>query len=379
MEANIYSLIPIDSAQPMQQTNFFGVILIIIWYTFHRCRPTIKWIMYLLIMAFVIGHFGGFASADIVASDTVHYRQQQVRQLKGTIVDFNGQGLTIMLTSGQKRVIPAEQVIRIDSQRTPAQRAARLATKAGQFEKAASNYYRLLESGAEDRNWVQCEIRSELVLALRADGKHFQASKAFLQLFHKDPGTPYMHCIPLIWAGGFTPSPQAEATAVAWMEDLARPIAQLLGSSLLLGTRKSQQAERVLLNLAETAIPPLNALARAQWLRTQLPYASADKIELCRKTVEQLPLSLQGGPYYILSRLYERTGENRKAAVAAMRVAILDDANPNLAAEALLTAWKVSVEARLPTEAKKIYTELINTYPQSTAAAEAKQRKEDLD
>ena len=188
-----------------------------------------------------------------------------------------------------------------------------------------------------------------------------------------------MHCIPLIWAGGFTPSPQAEATAVAWMEDLARPIAQLLGSSLLLGTRKSQQAERVLLNLAETAIPPLNALARAQWLRTQLPYASADKIELCRKTVEQLPLSLQGGPYYILSRLYERTGENRKAAVAAMRVAILDDANPNLAAEALLTAWKVSVEARLPTEAKKIYTELINTYPQSTAAAEAKQRKEDLD
>ena len=90
-----------------------------------------------------------FAGAE--SSDMVHYRKlDYVRQLKGTVVDFNGQGLTIMLPSGQKRLIPAEQVIRIDSQRTPAQRAARLATKDGQFEKAASNYYRLLESGAED-------------------------------------------------------------------------------------------------------------------------------------------------------------------------------------------------------------------------------------
>ncbi len=364
----------------MRQTNFFSAAEGIRHFIYYRRIPSYTGSGSLLALSLTLGSFFSLMSADIDASDTVHYRQQErVRQLKGTVVDFNGRGLTIMVASGQKRLIPKEEVIRIDSQRTPAQRAARLATKDGQFEKAASNYYRLLENGAEERNWVQCEIRSELVLALRASGKYYQASKAFLQLFLQDPETPYMHCIPLIWVGGFTPSPQAEATAVVWMEDLARPIAQLLGCSLLLGTRKSQQAERVLLNLADTATPPINALARAQWLRTQLPYASAEKLELCRKTVEQLPLSLQGGGYYILSRLYERAGENRKAAVAAMRVAILNSNNPILAAEALLTAGKTSVKAKLPGEAKEIYTELIDTYPQSKAAVEAKQRKAALD
>ena len=62
-----------------------------------------------------------------------------------------------------------------------------------------------------------------------------------------------------------------------------------------------------------------------------------------------------------------------------MRVAILDDDNPDLAAEALLAAGKASVKAKLPAEAKQIYTELINTYPQSTAAADAEQRKDALD
>ena len=379
MAVSIYSSTPIDLVQPMLQTNFCLVVptnglaarlrssLIRPW---RRCLWT-------LILSF--GPLIVTATVEAELTDTVHYRQQnRLLQMKGTVVEFNGEGLTIAAPNGQKRVIPVEAVIRIESQRTPAQRAARLATKAGQFTKAASSYYRLLESGAEDRNWVQSEIISELVLALRADRKYYQASKAFLQLLRKDPRTPYIGSMPLIWAGGFTPSPQAEATALTWTKDPS-PAAQLLGSSLLLGTRKSQEAERVLLNVAESATPPFNALARAQWLRTQLPHVSEEKIRFCRQAVEQLPLSLQGGPYYILSRLYARAGENRKAAVAAMRVAILDDDNPDLAAEALLAAGKASVKAKLPAEAKQIYTELINTYPQSTAAADAEQRKDALD
>ncbi|MEC8338268.1 MAG: hypothetical protein VXZ84_09015, partial [Planctomycetota bacterium] len=61
--------------------------------------------------------------------------------MKGTVIEFNREGLTIVATNGQNRVIPADSVIRIESQRSPAQRAARLATEAGQFAKAASNYY----------------------------------------------------------------------------------------------------------------------------------------------------------------------------------------------------------------------------------------------
>ena len=62
-----------------------------------------------------------------------------------------------------------------------------------------------------------------------------------------------------------------------------------------------------------------------------------------------------------------------------MRVAILNDDNPDLAAEALLAAGKASMKAKLTAEAKQIYTELINTYPQSKAAADAKQKKAAID
>ena len=379
MAVSIYSLIRIDSVQPMQQTSFILFAPTGAFTARLRCSLIRPWRRCLWTLIFLFLSLIVPAKTDADSTDTVHYRQHnRTLQTKGTVIEFNREGLTIGATNGQKRVIPAEAVIRIESQRTPAQRAARLATKAGQFAKAASSYYRLLESGVEDRNWVQSEILSELVLALRADRKYYRASKAFLQLLRKDPRTPYLRSMPLIWAGGFTPSPQAEATALTWMKN-QNPATQLLGSSLLLGTQKSQEAERVLLNLAESSKPPINALARAQWLRTQLPHVSEEKIRYCQQAVEQLPLSLQGGPYYILSRLYAGAGENRKAAVAAMRVAILNEDNPNLAAEALLAAGKASMKAKLPVEAEQIYTELINTYPQSTAAADAKQRKSAID
>ena len=379
MAVSIYSSILIDSVQSMLQTSLFLFVPVGTFAVrlrsglIHPWRRRFCALLFLLVYPIV----PTITYAD--STDTVHYHQQnRTLQMKGTVIEFNREGLTIAASNGQKRVIPAESVIRIESQRTPAQRAARLATKAGQFAKAANNYYHLLESGIENRDWVQSEILSELVLTLRADKKYYQASKVFLRLLRKDPGTPYIGSMPLIWAGGFTPSPQAEATALTWTKD-PNPAAQLLGSSLLLGTRKSQEAEGVLLKLAESATAPFNALARSQWLRTQLPHASEEKIRFCQQAVEQLPLSLQGGPYYILSRLYAREGEYRKAAVAAMRVAILNDDNPDLAAEALLAAGKASMKAKLTAEAKQIYTELINTYPQSTAAADAKQKKAAID
>ena len=180
--------------------------------------------------------------ADATPTDTVYFQaqdpeqgaeQDKTRQLKGTIADFSGQGLRIISPNGQERLIPADSVIRIDTQRTPAQRAARLATKADQHTKAASTYYRLLQSEGEKRNWVRREILSELVLALRADGNYYQATKTFLQLLRDDPRTPYFNVIPLVWTGGTTLSPEAETTATRWLESQNR-LERLLGSSLYL-------------------------------------------------------------------------------------------------------------------------------------------------
>ena len=380
----IYFSIPIGSVLPKRGTNTTMAVTLYVFKICLQFKSSIRLIAYMLLLAIVA--FIQQTYADATPTDTVYFQaqdpeqgaeQDKTRQLKGTIADFSGQGLRIISPNGQESLIPADSVIRIDTQRTPAQRAARLATKADQHTKAASTYYRLLQSEGEKRNWVRREILSELVLALRADGNYYQATKTFLQLLRDDPRTPYFNVIPLVWTGGTTLSPEAETTATRWLESQDR-LERLLGSSLLLSSRKSQQAERVLNALAETATEPINSLAQAQWLRLRLPQATEQNIHACEQTIKQLPLSLQGGPYYILGRLYLAKGENRKAAVAAMRVPILYNGNPNLAAEALLTAGKAASQAGLIEDAKEIYSELINTYPKTTAAVDAQQRKSAL-
>lgn len=381
MVVRIYFSIPIGSVLPKRGTNTTMAVTVNVCKICLQFTSSIRLIAYMLLFAIVASIHR--AHADTTPTDTVyfqaqgqeqHQQQDKTRQLKGTIADFSGQGLRIISPNGQERLIPADSVIRIDTQRTPAQRAARLATKADQHTKAASTYYRLLQSEREKRNWVRREILSELILALRADGNYYQASKTFLQLLRDDPRTPYFNVIPLVWTGGTTLSLEADSTATGWLES-QNLHERLLGGSLLLSSRKSQQAERVLNALAETAAEPISSLAQAQWLRLRLPQATEQNIHTCEQTIKQLPLSLQGGPYYILGRLYLAKGKNRKAAVAAMRVPILYKSNPNLAAESLLTAGKATSQAGLIEDAKEIYSELINTYPKTTAAVDAQQRK----
>ena len=249
------------------------------------------------------------AYADTKQTDTVYFLERgRGRQVKGTVTDFNGQGLQILLPSGQERVISAKNITRIETKRTPAQRAARLAAKAGQNAKAASTYYRLLQSETESRSWVQREIFNELILALRADGKYFQASKVFLTLLGEDPGTPYFNAIPLVWTGGKTLLPQAESTAIKWLGS-QRAAERLLAGSLLLGSKNAQQAERVLEALKDSTREPIASLAAAQLLRLRLPQATEKDIQACRQTIDRLPLSLRGGPYYILGRTLCGAGE----------------------------------------------------------------------
>jgi len=101
--------------------------------------------------------------------DTIHYTDRgRMREMRGTVEKFNRRELQILLAGGQRRSIDAKKVVEIETLRTPGHRAARLAAANQQYAKASSGYFRLLESGSEDRDWVQREIRYELVLALAA-------------------------------------------------------------------------------------------------------------------------------------------------------------------------------------------------------------------
>ena len=376
MVAHTFSSTQIGSVLPMQKTNRQLTVCVTLGKPLLLLnRQWQQWKFLICIICFTFCFIVPLVFADASSKDKVYFVDKDTtRHIKGTIKEFDGEGLRIISTNGQERLIEAESVLRIDTQRLPGQRAARLAAKAGQYSKAAGTYYRILQTGAEKRNWIRREILSELVLTLRADGKEYQASKIFLQLLRDDPRTPYFDVIPLVWTGGTILSPEAEIAAAKWMKSEI-PAERLLGSSLLLGSRKSQQAESVLKTLAETAVRPIDSIAKVQGLRLGLHQVTEKNIQTCKQSIKQIPLSLRGGPYYILGRLYFSQKKYREAAVASMRVPILYSDNPILAAESLLIAGRAMSRSGLIKDAEHIYNELINTYPKTTAAADAKQRE----
>ena len=300
------------------------------------------------------------------------------RKLRGHILDYTGDGLQIVLPGGREKMIPPDQIVDVRlGDPSTAQRGARLAIEAGQFEKALSIYYKLLSSGAETRAWVQRDIRAEMIECQRALEQYDQAATSFIRLLEDDPKTPYFSSIPLVWLGGVPFAPKTLEDAKLWLSS-RQPTARLLGASFLLTSPDRERATEELMQLRENPDTTLSNLATAQWLRTRILKASPKDIRRCQKAIEGLPVQLRSGPYYVLGQLYAARKEHRQAASAMMHVPILFPKQQRLAAESLLTAGKSMGKSGLHNEAVRMYQEIISNYPKSIAASEAKQRLQEL-
>ncbi len=296
------------------------------------------------------------------------------RRLRGHILDYTGRGLKIMLPGGREQIIPTDQIVDVQlGEPSTAQVGAHLAIAAGQFEKALSIYYKLLNSGSETRTWVQREIRAEMVECQRALERYDQAAAGFIRLLKDDPKTPYFRSIPLVWLGGVPFAPKTLKDANMWLSS-NQPSVRLLGASFLLTGPDRARATEELRRLRENPDAMLSNLATAQWLRTRILTAAPEDIELCQKVIKNLPAQLRSGPYYILGQLYVARQQYRQAAIALMHVPILFPKQQRLAAESLLTAGKSMGKSGLLDEAVRMYQEVISNYPKSIAAGEAKQR-----
>jgi tetratricopeptide (TPR) repeat protein len=337
-------------------------------------------ILKLLCLIAAIFPGGLLAEEDRISPDIVTVaggKRADARRLKGRILDYTGRGLQLELLSGLEKVIPAEDILQIETNRTPQQRAARLAVKAGQIEKALRNYHRLLDTDVEERPWVRREILAELIECQRGLGLYDQAANNFIRLLEQDPNTPYLDAIPLLWAGGAQITPKTSKHAEARLASRV-PLVRLLGASFLLTSSHRERAAQVLMQLRENPDTIISSLATAQWLRTRVLKASQQDIRLCQQAIADLPAQLRSGPYYVLGQLYASRDEHRQAAIAMMHVPILYADQPRLAAESLLTAAKSMVKSGLVADAIRSYDELLTNYPKTTAAAEAKQRRREL-
>jgi len=321
--------------------------------------------IWLLTVAIAIGE-------DTVTVATGANRRGRSKQT-GEVLEYTGDGLVLKTSRGRKTTIDAELVINIETTKSPLHRKGDLALASRDYDGAISHYNAAVLAKEEHRGWVQRMMLASLLRCYQATVRHDEAGRLFAQLVEADPKTPYLDTIPLAWSTG---QRAGDRQITTWMSSRQHAV-RLLGASYALSTPRRELAIKVLEQLTADENSTLRRLAQAQIWRTRIPQPN-DDVDDWESVIQQLPASLQAGPYYVWGQALAVTGQHERAALAQMRVRILFDASPPLAAEAMLQAGKSLAALENFEDASRVYAEIITDFPKTDAAAEAKQHIETL-
>jgi len=312
------------------------------------------------------------AAHTALAEDTVYLLpegQEHGRMaVRGEIVDYTGEAITIAGSAGAPLRYPAEQVLEIETEWHTAHRAGREALANHDFEAAVRH---LTEANrAEQRVWVRRLILADLMRAYSALGRPEQAGEVLLAVMQSDPSTPALADAPLAW---FPDDRVSRAKAQSWLAKSEQPAAVLLGASYLLSTSAATDARQALFELTRHNDPRITALAEAQLWRSELLRSDADDVARWAARIEQMPETLRAGPYYVLGQAYDRLGLPDAAALAYLHVPLLFPERRELAARALVSAGRLSSRGGFREEAASMWNEVMKVYADTPQSAEAEQ------
>jgi tetratricopeptide (TPR) repeat protein len=330
-------------------------------------------------LSLAIGMASGLAPAA-ATQDIVHIATgddgRGRTKATGEIVDYVGDELRLKLPGGTVRAYRADRIVRIETERTREQQTGDERFAAARYVEAAQSYEAALRR--EDRAWMQREILAQLCRAQRAAGRVAAAGDSFVALVRGDPETRHVDAIPLAWLPG-PPSAELEAKARRWIDQANSPHVVLLGASHLLGTPQADVAQRQLQRLTADGNPRIAALAKAQLWRDR--FATVDDLELDRweSDVENMPVELRAGPYFLLGRALAHCKRFEPAATCFLRVPILYPQEAALAARSLLEAGRALEKLDRPAEAARLYREVVADHADDPAVAEARDRLTALD
>jgi tetratricopeptide (TPR) repeat protein len=289
--------------------------------------------------------------------------------IRGQIVEYTGEAITVEPPSGGPRRYPAERILRIETPWTGPHLAARELLEKRDFAAAAERL--TAANQAETRAWARRLILTELMRCREALGQPQQAGDLFLMIAQSDPTTAAFADAPLPW---FADERITPAQAATWLSAADRPAAILLGASVRLTTADGAAvARQALAGLARHPDARIAALAEAQLWRGEIVRATESDARRWAARIEQMPESVRGGPYFVLGQAYERLGLADEAMLAYLRVPILFAGRPELSARALVAAGRVAARAGQPDEARRLLGEVAENYADMRPAAEARQ------
>jgi tetratricopeptide (TPR) repeat protein len=288
--------------------------------------------------------------------------------VRGEIVDYTGEAITIAQPTGEPRRYPAARVAKIETPWNDAYVAGRAALAKGDIQTAARQ---LAEANrTEQRVWARRLILADLMRAYASLGQPEQAGDLLVALAQSDPATPAWDDAPLAW---FPDDRVSRAKAESWLATRDQPAAVLLGASYLLSTSEATEARQALFELVKHPDPRIATLAEALLWRSALLRANADDAARWAARIEQMPEPLRAGPYYLLGQAYDRLGLPDDAALAYLHLPVLYPARRELAARALVDAGRLMSRSGSPDEAAQLWNEVLTNYPDTPQRAEAEQ------
>jgi hypothetical protein len=291
--------------------------------------------------------------------------------LVGEIGNFLGDTLTIRLKASGATSVPADQILEIETYYTPLHREGLELYEQGETEKAQTAFEGALKE--ENRQWVKREILAWLVRCGWRRNDLLTAGHRFREIILSDPETRHWSIAPLIWAPTPIGAPLQDQ-ARRWQVD-ELPAARLLGASiLLLDPIYGESARSTMDDLARTPKGPIAPVARTQLWRVRLgnKALSESELESWRRQIDHLPVSLRGGPQFLLAKGYATRNADRDAAAEWMWLPLVYNEIEPLASRAHLEAALATGRAAGEEEYRRMLQGLIEQFPHSSEAAEAK-------
>jgi tetratricopeptide (TPR) repeat protein len=284
--------------------------------------------------------------------------------MSGYIEDYTGREISLRLKPSEPvRRYARADIVEVKTEYTSHHERGRKLFASGNIAEAGDEFIAALND--EDRPWVRREILASQVKCALWKGDYYGAVSRFVPIVQSDSETFHYGLAPLNWTDD-QPAENLRIEVREWIGPKATSLSRLIGASWLLSVADANmEAQTALKKLARDPDVRIQRLAQMQLWRMKLKVSSQldpDEITGWEKFVEDLPVELRGGAYFVIGKAWKQRKEHEKGARAFLWLPLVYDADRWLSSRACFEAAESLDIAGDRAEATKLYSEVVFRY-----------------
>lgn len=318
----------------------------------------------LLLLMLFAGNF--LPERTAYAQDRVLIQQASGTRIPmtGYVEDYTGREILFRLKPNDPvRRYARSDVVDVTTEYTPRHERGRKLFAAGKISEAKLEF-----DGAyndEDRPWVRREILAAQVKCALWNGDYALAISRFFPIAASDPDTFHYNLVPLCWSDDDPPA-KIRFEAREWTAPAASPLSKLIGASwLLTAPDATSEVEQILRKLSREPDIRIQRLAQMQSWRLKLRnngQVDPDEITRWDHFVEELPVELRGGSYFVIGQAWKQRKEHERAARAFLWLPLVFDTDRWLCSKACFEAAESLSAIGDSIQSASLYSEVVFRY-----------------